>query len=81
LRFFRRSAREQSPAESWGDGIVELHEDDGGDGEISVDEAERRTGGIETLRDHDAADHRRLYFWWKVVGEKMRASGVIPTPE
>jgi len=79
--FFRVSvAEEKSPAKARGDGVVYLDEDYRGDGPIGVDEAECGAGGVEGLRDYDAADYGRMNFAREVVDEEMGAGGVVPAP-
>ncbi len=78
---FRAVAGEQSPAESGGDGVVYLDEDDGGDGIVGVEEAEGGAGGVEGLGDYDAADYGGVDFRREIVGEQVSAGGVAPTPK
>jgi hypothetical protein len=80
LLVFRRFPREQSPAESWGYGVVYLHQDDRGDGVVSAEEAEGGAAGVEGLGDYDAADYGDVDFGWDVFGEEVVAGGVAPAP-
>ena len=47
---------------------------------VGVEEAERGAGGVEGLRDDDAADYCGMDFWRDFVGEKVGAGGVAPAP-
>jgi hypothetical protein len=73
-------AREQSPAEARGDGVVYLNEDDGGDCIVCVDEAEGGAAGVEGLRYDDTADHGGMDFAREVIGEEVGAGSVAPAP-
>jgi hypothetical protein len=72
--------REYSPAESGGDGVVDLHQNNGGDAVVGVEKTERGAGGVERLRDYNAADDGGMNFCRDVVGEKMGAGGIGPAP-
>src|SRR3984893_18553536 len=81
LLFASGSSRKQSPAEAWGDGVVYLYENNRCDAVVGVVKAERGAGGVEGLRDHDAADDCGMNIRRRILGKKPRASGVAPTPE
>lgn len=57
-----------------------MHENNGGDAVIGVEEAEGGAGGVEGLGDGDAADYGGMDFGWEIVDEEMSAGGVGPTP-
>ncbi len=69
--------RKQSPAELRRYGVVYLDQNDGGDAVIRVDEAKSSAGGVERLRDDDAADYCGMNVGREIVGEKMGAGGEL----
>jgi hypothetical protein len=77
---FRLAAGEEPPAESGGDGVVYLYEDNGGDRIIRVDKAEGGAGGVEGLGDDEATDDGGVNFGRDVIAKETGAGGVVPAP-
>src|SRR5579863_2853877 len=71
----------QSPAELRRDGVVQLHQDDGGDAVIRPEEAQGGAGGVERLGDDDSAYHGGMKVGGAVVGKQVMAGRVNPAKE
>jgi hypothetical protein len=61
-----------------GDGVVELEEDDGGDADVGVDDAEGGAGGIPELGDDDAAAEGGFCFEGDIFADEVGADGEAP---
>ncbi len=57
-----------------------MDQDNRRDGVVGIDEAEGGAGGVEGLRDDDAADDCGMDFRRKIVDEEMGTGGVGPAP-
>jgi len=65
--------------EGWGDGVVELDDEDEADAPVGADDAEGGSEGVEALGEDDAAAEGAADLEGNVVFEEVVAGGVAPT--